>query len=519
MKTDALLVHAEFPVTYWGMQYGLPLAGKAASLPPLGLITLAAMLPDDWRLTLVDLNVEPLTDAHLAAADVALIGGMHVQAESMNDVVRRAHAVGVPAVVGGPAPSTSPDSFPAADVVFGGEAEGRVDDLRAAVDRARARLPGSAQEVLTAPQARPTLDLVPVPRFDLLRLERYASMAVQYSRGCPFTCEFCDIIEIFGRVPRVKEADGLLADLQGLLDAGWSGPVFVVDDNFIGNRKAASRMLPHLVAWQRRNGYPFNMTTEASLNLAQDSALVEAMVRAGFASVFLGIESPSAEALRDAHKMQNLRGDLSEAVALLSRAGLEVMGGFIVGFDSDSPEIFDLQRAFIADSPIPMAMVGLLTALPGTALWRRLEAEGRLRANASGDQFGRPNFEPSMDEETLLRGYSDLLAELYTADAWYDRCENYLDLSGPSPGRRPASWSDVPTVARTLWQVGVVSPRRRRFWRLVARSVAKSPQRFAWAIAKAIIGEHMIEYTSREVRPRMAEALEQLRRHQVASAA
>ena len=501
------------------MQYGLPLAGKQASLPPLGLITLAAMLPDTWQLTLVDLNVQELRDADLAAADVVLVGGMHVQAGSMNEVVRRAHAAGVPAVVGGPAPSTAPEVFPDADVVFGGEAEGRIDELAAAIEQARARGPGARQEVLAAPETRPALALVPVPRFDLLQLQAYASMAVQYSRGCPFTCEFCDIIEIFGRVPRVKEADRLVADMQGLLDAGWIGPVFVVDDNFIGNRRAVAKMLPHLVAWQQEHGYPFNLTTEASVNLAQDAPLVDAMSSAGFAAVFLGIETPSVEALRDAHKVQNLRGDLKEAVEVLSRAGLEVMGGFIVGFDSDSPEIFELQRAFIADSPIPMAMVGLLTALPGTALWRRLEAEGRLRTATGGDQFGRPNFEPSMDEQALLRGYSGLLAELYTADAWYDRCESYLALARPSPGRRRGRWEDAATVARTAWRVGVLSPRRRRFWRLMARTVAKSPTRIAWAISKAIIGEHMIQYTEREVVPRMASAIDELRAQDVAHAA
>jgi len=513
----ALLVHARFPRTYWGFQYGLPLAGKRAALPPLGLITLAALLPERWQLELVDLNVTELTDDALRRADVVLVGGMHVQADSMREVLLRAGGFGRPTVVGGPAPTTAPEGFGLADVLFQGEAEGREAELVAAIEALVAGGPGGGQVVLPAPRRRPELSAAPIPRFDLLELSAYGSMAIQCSRGCPFSCEFCDIIEIFGRKPRFKAPAQVLAELDALHAAGWRAGVFVVDDNFIGDKRKARELLSALAGWQERRGHPFGMTTEASVNLAADEGLMDAMVAAGFTAVFLGIETPSAEALADAGKAQNLRLDLGRAVETLTRRGLEVMGGFIVGFDSDRPEVFEAQRRFIAGVPIPLAMVGLLTALPGTALWRRLEREGRLRTGSTGDQFGRPNFEPTMDEEVLLRGYGELLGGLYTADAWYDRCEAYVELAPPMPGQRKISWDDVKTLARTVWGIGVLSPSRGRFWRLVARSLTRARHTLAWVITRALIGEHMIRYTRRDVLPRLEASIRQLERRERAA--
>lgn len=518
-----LLVYAEFPRTYWGFQYSLHIAGKRASLPPLGLITVASHLPPEWELRLVDMNVEPLDDDALRWADVVLVGGMLVQAPSMRAVVRRARALGRRTVVGGPAASTSPGEFADADVVFGGEVEGREAELVALVAGApgvgtRPAAGGEQTLVPLRKDARPAVTSSPVPRFDLLELPAYSGMCVQYSRGCPFRCEFCDIIEIFGRVPRTKTPAQVIAELAALRRLGWAGSVFVVDDIFIGNIKQVRLLLPELRRWQEANGRPFELYTEASLNLARDRALVDAMVAAGFTSVFLGIETPSAEALAETQKTQNLRVDLVAAVEELTRAGLEVMGGFIVGFDSDQPSAFEAQRRFLADAPIPLAMVGLLTALPDTQLWRRLEGEGRLRHESGGDQMTRPNFVPVMDEEVLLAGYADLLRELYSVDGYLRRCRAALAMLPEPPVLYPQrGWITI--VARAIAVLGVASPRRRMFWSLLAGALRRSLRHAPWAIVKAIQGEHLIRYTEVDVLPRIDRALAEVRRSRPADAA
>ena len=316
---NALLVYPRFPITYWGFQYGLRLIGKRAALPPLGLMTVAALLPKHWRLRLVDLNVDPLNDDDLRWADTVLTGGLLIQTESIHEVIARAVAFRKPVAVGGPAPTASPDLFDDADVVFQGEAEGRIDELVHAL----AQRPGS-HLILAAPTSFPDMEDLPVPRFDLVDLSKYASVSVQYSRGCPFQCEFCDVIEIFGRKPRVKTPDQVVEELETIHRLGYKGTVFFVDDNFIGNKSAVRDLLPVIRDWQRSRGLPFDFYTEASLNLAGDPRLLEEMVAAGFSSVFVGIETPSQKALEQTKKFQNLRLDLSEAIDRITRAGLGV---------------------------------------------------------------------------------------------------------------------------------------------------------------------------------------------------
>ena len=502
---NALLVYPRFPVTYWGFQYGLRLIGKRAALPPLGLITVAALLPGHWHVRLVDLNVESLDDEHLRWADIVLTGGLLIQSESMREVIARARAFQRPVAVGGPAPTTSPDLFGDANVVFQGEAEGRIEDLVHALVR-----PSGRQRVLEAPTGFPDMTSVPVPRFELLDLTKYASMSVQYSRGCPYQCEFCDIIEIFGRKPRVKRPEQVVDELEAIHQLGYKGTLFFVDDNFIGNKPAVKRLLPIVQNWQRTRRHPFEFYTEASVDLAADQELLRGMVGAGFSSVFLGIETPSVKALEQAKKLQNLRLDPSEAIDRITRAGLEVMGGFIVGFDSDGPEIFELQREFLARQPIPLAMVGILTAMPGTALWRRLKAEGRLRQRSNGDQFSRPNFTPMMDERALLRGYAELMEWLYSPKAYYRRCEAHLRRVGSIYETRSSTLGEIGALLRTIWYVGVLSPRRRLFWRLMIKAIRRGRIHVRQAVAHSVQGEHLIRYTREHVVPRMERALAEI---------
>jgi len=394
--------------------------------------------------------------------------------------------------------------------VFRGEAEGRIEELL----RALAHGPGKGR-VLDPPTNFPDLTTVPVPRFDLLERSAYASLSVQYSRGCPFQCEFCDIVEIFGRKPRVKTSLQVLDELDAIYRMGYRGTIFFVDDNFIGNKPAVKRLLPLLRDWQIERAYPFELYTEASVDLAADPQLLHDLVEAGFSAVFLGIETPSLAALEQANKHQNLRFDLSEAVATITRAGIEVMGGFIVGFDSDGPEIFAMQRDFLSRQPMPLAMVGILTALPGTALWRRLQAEGRVRHRSTGDPFSRPNFTPRMDEATLLRGYGAFLEWQCSPKEFYGRCEAYLDRVGNLSGTRPSTFSEVRALLGALWHIGILSQRRGYFWRLLAKALPKGRRQVRQAIVHAVQGEHLIIYTREHVVPRLRQALAELEREAV----
>jgi radical SAM superfamily enzyme YgiQ (UPF0313 family) len=496
----ALLVWPRFPRSYWGQEYTLAIIGKGAVVPPLGLLTVAALLPASWELRLVDLNVAELEERDLAWADVVMVSGMRIQRASFHEVIGRARAAGKRVVAGGPYASTSPEEVLDVDHVVIGEAEDVLPGL------ARALETGAPAPRRLQASGRPDVSRTPAPRFDLLRIERYDSMSVQFSRGCPFNCEFCDIIEIFGRVPRTKSPEQLVAELDAVKATGFRGPVFLVDDNFIGNKVAAKKMLRRLAVWSGAHDYPFDFFTEASVNLADDDALIRGLVDAGFSAVFLGIETPSREALLETQKRQNTHLDLAAAVEKLVRAGLQVMAGFIVGFDADDETIFERQHEFISRSPISMAMVGLLTALPSTQLWRRLLAEGRLLDEGEGDAAYRPNFVTRLPAAALVAGYGRLLAALYEPDAYFRRALRTLELQRDLPApkyRRPLGFS-VAAVVRSLWTQGVRGAYRRAYWRFLARALRTAPRHVPHAMALAIHAEHFIRYTFEDVLPRLA---------------
>ncbi len=503
-------------MTYWGFHYSLPMLKAKAAHVPLGLMTVAALLPKDWEIELADLNVEPLTDEALRRADAVLLSGMLVQLPSMLEVIARARVVGTPTIVGGPACTTSPELFDSADHVFQGEAEGRIDVVvRAVEERGGPHLLSSSPKLTLA---RPPLSETVVPRFDLARRGVYRSMSVQYSRGCPYSCEFCDVIELFGRVPRVKSPDQVIAEIEALHATGYRGSVFIVDDNFIGNKRSVKELLPRLVAWQAAHDRPFTFYTEASVNLAADPELLLLMVDAGFCSVFLGIETPSVAALEGAGKKQNLGVDLRVAVETITRAGIDVMGGFIVGFDTDTAETFEAQRAFLEDLPVPVAMVGLLMALPGTALWKRLSREGRLERRCNGDQFTRPNFVPAMGEVEVLESYAKLMTELYSNDGYYRRAEAQVETLGPPCVPTPITLADVMLVVRSVVEVGILSDRRVPFFRLMIGSLRRGGVGLRAATTAAIVGEHMIRYTREHLLPRIEQSLVEARRERAAAA-
>jgi radical SAM superfamily enzyme YgiQ (UPF0313 family) len=503
-----LCVYPSFPKTYWGAEYSLRLIGKKSILPPLGLLTVAALLPPDWQVRLCDLNVRTLDPAELDWADVVFISGMLIQRDSLHAVARAARARNKPVVAGGAYASTSPDALASeVDCVVVGEAEGLMAELVVALES------GGPLPARLESRDYPDVKTVPVPRFDLLDVSVYQSIGVQWSRGCPFNCEFCDIIEIFGRRARTKTPPQLLAELDALHATGFRGSVFVVDDNFIGNKTEARRLLGPLADWMRAHGDPFYLYTEASLNLASDDALIDAMVAAGFSSIFIGIETPADEALRHTQKLQNTTVEPEEAVRKLTARGLEVMAGFIVGFDVDDAQAIERQRVWIGRSPIPLAMVGLLIALPGTQLERRLEREGRLIHDSNGNNFMRTNFVTNIDEVTLLEGYARLLEEVYAPDAFYARALRSLELCPvePSPFQR-ALGETIACLARSLWFQGVRGKHRGAYWRYLARALVRTPKRFPRAVGLAINAEHMVRYTEEHVLPGLRASLVEARR-------
>ena len=376
-KLKALLVYPEFPNTYWSFKHALPFAGKRSAYPPLGLLTLSSMLPRTWEKRLVDMNVRRLKDSDLQWADIVFASAMIVQQDSLRGVIDRCKALGVRIAVGGPFVSTGMEHVADADFLFPGEAETTVPEFLRDLEM------GVPQHVYQSDE-KPDLTRTPIPDFSLVEMSRYSSMAIQYSRGCPFNCEFCDIIEIYGRVPRTKTNEQMLVEMDALYRTGWRGPLFIVDDNFIGNKKNVRRLMPDLCEWMERHEQPFRLFTEASINLADDDELLGMMKRANFRRVFLGIETPVEESLKETQKGQNTQAQPDRSVRRIQSYGMEVMAGFIVGFDNDPADIFQRQINFIRESAIPMAMVGLLSALPDTQLWRRLEKEGRLSSEGAG---------------------------------------------------------------------------------------------------------------------------------------
>lgn len=480
---NILLVSPRTPATFWSFRHVLPFISRKAAFPPLGLLTIAALLPADWRLRLVDLNVAPLTDADIDWADVVMLSAMIVHADSARQVIDRCHARGKRVISGGPLFTTGRERFPDVACVVQGEAEELLPQLVA--DLAADRL-----QPLYVPARRPDISQAPIPRWDLLDLRAYATMPLQFSRGCPFDCEFCDVIVMNGRVPRVKSSEQMIAELESLLAAGWDGPVFIVDDNLIGNKARIKTLLRALIEWRTRRGFRTTFTTEASMNLVDDPELVRLMVDAGFKRVFVGIESPQPESLAECGKRQNAR-DLVAAVRTLHRAGLEVMGGFIVGFDSDRADIFERQRRFIQESGIVTAMVGMLTALPETRLFKRLRAEGRLLAHSTGNNLDAVlNFVPRLDARVLVEGYRRLVSGLYHPRDYYARILCFLRDYRPAGPREPLRREDLLAFARSLWVMGVRVRGRRAFWRFVAEALLRHPRKFADAMRLAITGHH-----------------------------
>jgi len=485
---NALLIYPEFPDTFWSFKHALRFIRKKSSSPPLGLLTVASMLPPDWEKRLVDMNVAKLTREDLAWADLALVSAMTVQRASAYQVIDRCKAAGTRIVAGGPLFTTEHEQFESVDHFVLNEAELTLPPFLEDLGNGKAKRVYATSEFAD-------VEKTPPPSWELADMDSYATMEVQYSRGCPYRCEFCNVTALFGHRPRTKTASQVVAELEGLYRRGWRGGVFFVDDNLIGNRRRLkTELLPALIQW-RRDKLGMSFSTEVSINLADDEELLQMMVEAGFGTVFVGIETPEEASLTECGKNQNLNRDLVEDVRRIQRAGLEVQGGFIVGFDNDSPSTFQRLVDFIQKTGIVTAMVGLLQAPHGTMLYERLKRAGRLLEKMSGDNVdGTTNIIPIMDPELLRSGYRRLVQRLYAPEVYYQRVRTFLREYKPPRVRIPMNLGylteNVLAFLRSIYRLGVAGQERVQYWKLFLWTLFRRPRSFPLAIRFAIYGYH-----------------------------
>ncbi len=479
-----LLIYPEFPDTFWSFKHALKFIRKQASLPPLGLLTVAAMLPALWEKRLVDLNVGKLSEKDLAWADVAFVSAMVIQRKSTEQVIDRCKAAGLKVVAGGPLFTAEYDQFDTVDHFVLNEAELTLPSFLNDLER------GSARRIYSSAEFA-DIHETPAPRWELADLKRYATMAIQYSRGCPFNCEFCNITSLLGHRPRVKTAAQIIRELDGLYRLGWREPVFFVDDNLIGNKKRLKEeLLPALIEWRKgKVGLTFN--TEVSINMADDSELMELMVEAGFDTVFIGVETPDEESLGSCNKKQNRNRDMIEDIKLIQRTGMQVQGGFIVGFDTDTPSIFQRQIEFIQKSGIVTAMVGLLQAPIGTRLYERMKLEGRLTGQMTGDNVdGTTNIIPKMNLAMLHQGYRTVINTLYAPKNYYARVKTFLKEVKTPKITVPIDFEHVLALFRSIFRLGILDKERIYYWKLFFWTLFRRPKLFPLAITFAIYGFH-----------------------------
>ena len=482
---NILMIHPRHPVTFWSFKYALKYVSKKAAFPPLGLLTVAALLPADWQVRLLDLNCGKLKEKDLQWADYVMISAMLVQKQYRRDVLKQCRREGKKMIAGGPLFNAASRSIPLIGHLILNEAELTLpaffQDLAAGRPR---KVYGSADF--------PSLSLTPVPRWNLIDVGNYSSLMVQYSRGCPYDCEFCNITSLYGRRPRLKDTDQFLQELQAIYDQGWRGSLFIVDDNFIGNRIAIKEMLPHVMAWMKSRNYPFELFTEASINIADDEKLVHLMVEAGFKQVFIGLETPNEESLKECAKNQNCNRDMITAIKKLQASGLEVLGGYIVGFDSDEADIFDRQIRFIQESGVVTAMVGLLNALPDTRLWHRLKDNNRLKETATGDNTdGSINFIPKMDSAKLIAGYRRIIKTIYSPKCYYQRICQFLRYYNPGMKRKIGN-KRIMAFLRSIFYLGILGNGITQiyYWRLVLKTTIFYRKSLNEAITLMDYGEH-----------------------------
>ena len=481
-----LMVYPMYPDTFWSFKHALKFVSKKASFPPLGLITVASMLPEVWDKKLIDMNAEDLNDEDIIWADYVFISAMSVQSESANEVIDRCIKLNTKIVAGGPLFTSSPEYYDNVDHLVLNEAEITLPKFLEDLKKGKTKHKYSSKS-----WADITTTLL--PRWDLVSMNNYTSMNLQYSRGCPFDCDFCDITVLYGRKPRTKTKEQVIAELDALYFLGWRGSVFFDDDNFIGNKvKLKKEILPAITEWMVKRNNPFYLNTEASINLADDEALMNLMVKAGFEAVFIGIESPNEASLIECNKTQNRNRDLIQSVKTIQKAGLEVQGGFIVGFDNDHPKIFEELTNFIQQSGIVTAMVGLLNAPRGTKLQKKLEDEGRMLKDFTGNNTDFSiNFIPKMNSKKLIEGYQEILNTIYSPKYYYERVMRFMKDFEPKKKKiTHINPNYVAALFKSMFKLGVIGEERIYYWKLFFWSLFRKPQLFSLAILFTIYGFH-----------------------------
>lgn len=481
-----LLVYPEYPDTFWSFKYALKFVSKKAAYPPLGLITVASLLPKDWETKLVDMNIEKLRMEDILWADFVFISAMSTQIQSANHVIDRCKALLKPVVAGGPLFTADYEKFDRVEHLVLNEAEitlpAFLKDFKA----------GNLKHIYKTNEFANLADS-PQPDYTLVKMNQYSSKCIQFSRGCPFNCEFCDITALLGHKCRIKSTQQIIGELQNLYDLKWRGEVFFVDDNFIGNKQILkTELLPAIIKWTQQHGHPFHFTTEASINLSDDPELMEMMVNAGFLSVFVGIETPEEVSLEECNKVQNRNRDLLASIKKIQSAGMEVLGGFIIGFDSDTPGIFRQQIDFIQSSGIISAMIGLLNAPTKSQLYKRLQAEGRILDRWSGDNTSSEmNFTPKMDRAILQKGYQEVIRGVYGGQAFYERVKTFLIEFNPGvKNKNKVNLLKLTAFFKSIFVIGIFDSNRKYYWQLFFWSLFHRRNLFPMAITYSIYGYH-----------------------------
>ena len=480
-----LLINPEIPLTFWSFKNALKFISKKAVLPPLGLLTVAAMLPRNWETKLIDMTTTKLRDRDIRWADYVFVTAMLIQRKSADQVIERCKKIGAKVVAGGPLFTALPEKYLHVDHLVLKEAELTlplfIRDLQKGCPRE-----------LYSTHEKADLRETPIPLWNLIDMKKYALMCIQYSRGCPFDCDFCDVTRLFGHRMRTKTADQVLDELERLYSLGWKDEVFFVDDNFIGNKAhLKTELLPAIIGWMKRRQYPFSFNTQASINLADDEELMELMVKAGFDCVFIGIETPSEDSLSECNKVQNKGRDLVACVKKIQQSGMQVQGGFILGFDSDMTSVFDSLIQLIQQSGVVTAMVGLLNAPRGTKLYRRLMTENRLLKDTTGDNTDfSMNFIPKMKIEELLKGYRKVVSTIYSPRNYYERILTFLrDYKPGKNSKVKFHFCDIKAFLKSIWHLGIMGKGRLYYWKLIFWSV-KRPKYFHLSVTLAIYGFH-----------------------------
>ncbi len=480
-----LLVYPECPDTFWSLKHALKFTNKKSAYPPLGLLTIASLLPFEWEKKLIDMNVEKLKEKDIEWADYVFISAMNVQINSVKEVINICKKKNKKIVAGGPLFSIEPEKFDSIDHLVLDEGEVTIPEFIDDLIRNKAKHVYRAKEFAN-------MESVPLPAWDLIKLKNYFSMCIQYSRGCPYDCEFCNITSLFGRKPRVKIAEKVIQELEIFYQQGWRGPVFFVDDNFIGNKKhLKEKILPEIIRWMENRKYPFTFFTETSINLADDDELIGMLVKAGFDKVFIGIETPSKESLKECNKFINIGRNLVENIEKIQKMGLQVQGGFIVGFDSDKLSIFSRQLEFIQRSKIVVAMVGLLNAPPGTKLFKRLKKDNRIMEKFIGNNTDFiTNIIPKMGYERLIKEYKNLVSRVYSPKVYYERLIAFLKEYKPIKKKLRMKWDYIKAFIKSIYILGIREPGKRYYWKTFFYTLFRNPLAFPLAIGLTIYGYH-----------------------------